>query len=57
MEVLPLFYTKIYKKHAKQLFPRISGAPAAAAAAAAVAGCRRASLQAAFSLLRPVCSA
>lgn len=27
-EVLPLMYTKIAKKHAKHLFPRISGARA-----------------------------
>ena len=24
-EMLPLFYTKVYKRHAKMLFPRISG--------------------------------
>ena len=24
-EMLPLFYTKVYKNHAKMLFPRISG--------------------------------
>lgn len=26
LQVLPLFYTKVYKKHAKLLFPRVSGA-------------------------------
>lgn len=35
--MLPLFYTKLYKKHAKHLFPRISGA------APACCSCRRCS--------------